>query len=158
MVDYRAINKHVIRNYQPLPTVETVTSVWNNCTTWSTLDLKSAYFQIPLAQQSRKYTACSIPGIAFWQFKRVPLGISSAVGYFQGLIEKTLLGLKNIKCVCYMDDIATGSNNFEDMFSNLSIIFERLSNVGLHLKPEKTNLFQQELIYLDTSFQKKVLK
>ena len=149
VVDYRLVNKHVIRNYQPLPSIDTITTVWHNCKYWSTLDLHHAYFQIKLSEKSRPITACSIPGVAFFQFKRIPLGVSSAVGYFQGLIEKTLMGLKNnLKLVAYMDDIATGSPTFEEMISNLEQIFKRLSDVGLLLKPEKTKLLSQELVYL----------
>ena len=39
-----------------------------------------------------------------------------------------------------MDDIATGSENFDSMLANLDNIFQRLEKVGLILKPEKTKL------------------
>ena len=158
VVDYRAINKHVIRNFQPLPTIDTITSVWHNCNYWSTLDLHHAYYQLSLKKSSRPISATSIPGVAYWQFKRVPLGISSAVGYFQSQIESTLLGIKNLKCVAYMDDIATGSDTFDSMLSNLQQIFDRLSNVGLMLKPEKTKLMRQELVYLGYKLSQKGLE
>ena len=149
VVDYRQINRHVVRNFQPLPSIDTITSIWHDCKYWSTLDLHHAYFQVKLSEKSKAVTACSIPGVSFFQFKRVPLGISSAVGYFQGLIEKTLLGLKNnLKIVAYMDDIATGSNSFETMLSNLKLIFTRIRQVGLLLKPEKTKLFEKQIQYV----------
>lgn len=158
VVDYRNVNKHVIRNFQPLPTIDTMTSVWHNCNLWSTLDLHHAYFQLKIKKESRPITACSIPGVAFWQFKRVPLGIASAVEYFQSQIEKTLLGLKNQKCVAYMDDIATASDTSENMIENLQQIFKRLTDVGLMLKPEKTKLMRQELIYLGNKLSPKGLE
>ena len=96
VTDYRNINCHVIRNYQPLPSIETVTSIWAGCKFWSVADLHSAYHQINLKNSSRAITATSVPGVSYFQFKRIPLGISSAVGYFQGILEQALLGIKNI--------------------------------------------------------------
>lgn len=145
IVDYRLVNSHVIRNYQPLPSIDNITSMWSGCKYWSSIDLHSAYFQINLSKKSRPITAASIPGVSYFQFKRVPLGISSAVGYFQGLIESTLLG---VNCVNYMDDIATGAVSFSSMMQNIESIFQRLSEVGLLLKPEKTKLFQKQMTYL----------
>ena len=150
VVDYRKINAHVIRNSQPLPTIDTITTIWNECAYFSAIDISNAYFQVPLKEgRSREATAASIPGVGYWMFNRIPLGISSAVGFFQGLIERILLGVKNtLRCVCYMDDVATGAITFEQMLDNLDKIFDRLSQVGLLLKPEKSKLFQKELIYL----------
>lgn len=150
VTDYRNINRHVIRNYQPLPSIETVTSIWAGCKFWSVADLHSAYHQINLKNSSRAITATSVPGVSYFQFKRIPLGISSAVGYFQGILEQALLGIKNISCVNYLDDIASGAKTFDQMVTNLDKIFERLScsKVGLLLKPEKTKLFQREIRYL----------
>jgi len=158
VVDYRQVNKHVIRSYQPLPTIDTITTIWNNCKYWSTLDLHHAYFQAPLKESSRPYTACSIPGIGSWQFKRIPAGISSAPGYFQSQIERIFLGLKHTKVVCYMDDLATGSTDFKSMMKNLRCIFQRLNDAKLLLKPEKTKLFQEELLYLGFKLSEKGLQ
>lgn len=158
VTDYRNVNKHVIRNYQPLPSIETITSLWADCQYWSVLDLHSAYFQLKLAEKSRPITACSIPSVAFFQFKRVPLGISSAVGYFQSQIERTLLGLKNINCVNYLDDIASGAKFFDQMLTNIEVIFDRLQKVGLRLKAEKTKLFQTSMNYLGFKMSNKGLE
>ena len=148
VVDYRNVNRHVVRNYQPLPSVESITALWAGCQYWSVVDLHSAYFQLRLTEKSKPITACSIPGVAFFQFTRVPLGISSAVGYFQGVIEQTLLGIKNVNCVNYLDDIASAARTFDQMLLNIEAVFERLQIVGLKIKAEKTKLFKRDINYL----------
>ena len=65
VTDYRKINDHVIRAYQPLPSIDEVTSIWADCKYWSVVDLHSAYHQVKLKKESRPATACSIPGVAF---------------------------------------------------------------------------------------------
>ena len=148
VIDYRKLNDHVIRNYQPLPRISDIISVWKNCKYWSTFDLSSAYHQIPLAKESRPLTACSIPGVAFISFRRVPLGLSSAVGYFQSLMETTFLGLKNKVLVAYLDDLLSATTDTTTMLTNIQLIFERLDTANLKLKPSKTKLFQKEVTFL----------
>ena len=69
---------------------------------------------------------------------------------------------KSYFCVCmfdrYFHALATGSNTFDTMLSNLDQIFERLRNVGLMLKPEKNKLFRKELIYLGYELSNKGLE
>ena len=132
VTDYRNINRHVIRGFQPLPSIESLTSLWAGCRYWSVLDLQSAYFQVKLSEKSKRISATSIPGVAFFQYKRIPLGISSAVGYFHGILENALLDLNN--CVNYLDDLASGA----EMKSNIKAIFKRLQEIGLRLRADKT--------------------
>ena len=146
--DLRLVNKHVIRSFQPLPDMDTTTSLWHGCKLWSSLDMSQGYFQLELHEDSRHITSSSIPGVAKFQYKRIPLGLSSSSSHFQGEIENLFLGLKSIKLVQYLDDLATASKSFEEMIKNLELIFERLSSVGLVLKPEKTRLCQTEIMWL----------
>ena len=55
------------------------------------IDLRQAYYQIPLEKASRKYTAFAVPGSELWQFTRMPFGLMNAPSTFQWLID-TLFG------------------------------------------------------------------
>ena len=146
--DFRAINKHIVRSFQPLPAIESITHSFSGCSWFSKMDMNHGYFQVKLSEQSKPITACSIPGIAMFQFTRVPLGITSAVGHFQGAIEQIMMGLKNSKCVCYLDDVASAGKTFNEMYNNLELIFEKLSEAGLKLKPQKCELFRKTMDFL----------
>ena len=146
--DFRLVNKHIQKSVQALPDIESVTSLWKDCKYWSSLDLSLGYYQILLDKDSRDLTTCSIPGVCKFRYKRVPLGLSCSSQHFQGVIEKTLLGLKNTKCVQYLDDLATAAKTFIKMLQNLEAIFERLSLAGLLLKPEKNRLFAKSILFL----------
>ncbi|NRB81976.1 MAG: hypothetical protein HRU38_25525, partial [Saccharospirillaceae bacterium] len=62
ITDYRMVNKHVIRSYQTLPSIDSITSLWNGCKYFSCLDLNHGYFQIKISAKSRPITASCIPG------------------------------------------------------------------------------------------------
>ncbi|XP_014485153.1 PREDICTED: uncharacterized protein LOC106749815, partial [Dinoponera quadriceps] len=48
-----------------------------------TLDLSQAYFQIPLAEDSREVTAFRVPGKRLFHFKRMPYSLTGAPATFQ---------------------------------------------------------------------------
>ena len=44
----------------------------------SKIDLKAAYHQIPMARESKKYTAFDVPSSGLWQFTRMSFGLTQA--------------------------------------------------------------------------------
>ena len=148
ITDFRLLNKHVVRSYQPLPSLEVLSSSWHNATLYSKLDFAKGFYQTKLAETSRHYTASSIPGIMFFQYCRTPLGLSSSPPFFQGLVEKIMLGLKFDEVVCYLDDVLTGAPTFQDMVNNLDKIFDRILTSKMLLKPSKVVIFQEKLKFL----------
>ena len=153
LTDFRKLNKHVIRSWQPIPGLEEMLVLWNNCKYYSKMDFAKGFYQTPLKRESRHYTATSIPGIGFFQYVKSPLGLSSSPCYFQSLVEKIFMGLKQNQCVVYLDDILSAHKSFEGMIENLRLIFERVKSSKMLLKPSKCELFKQKIkflgVYLD---------
>ena len=71
----------------------------------SKVDLKNAYFQIPLDEESKKYTAFAVPGSGLWQFKRMPFGLTNAPATFQRLIDALFGPEMEPHVFGYLDDI-----------------------------------------------------
>ena len=94
LTDFRKLNKHVIRSWQPIPGLEEMLVLWNNCICkyYSKMDFAKGFYQTPLKRESRHYTGTSIPGIGFFQYVKSPLGLSSSPCYFQSLVEKNIYG------------------------------------------------------------------
>ena len=118
LTDFRSLNAKMLRTYAPVPALQDLVALWNNCTLYSTLDFQKSFFQTPLKPESREFTATSLPGIAFFQYRRSPMGLSCSPGFFQSLVEKMLMGLKQSQCVAFLDDIMSGSKTFEGMIEN----------------------------------------
>ena len=71
---------------------------------FSTLDLKSAYHQIPIAAKDKPYTAFEAGG-RLYQFTRIPFGVTNGVAAFQRIISEIIdkEGLSGV--VAYVDNV-----------------------------------------------------
>ena len=148
LTDFRELNSKIQRTYAPVPALQDLVALWKGCTLYTTLDFQKGFFQTPLAEKSRKYTATSLPGIAFFQYLKSPMGLSSSPGFFQSVVEKLLMGLKQSRCVAFLDDILSGSQDFVQHLNALRAIFERIKESKMLLKAEKCKLFRESLKYL----------
>ena len=148
LTDFRQLNKKIQRTSAPVPGLQDLVALWKGCNLYSTLDFQKGFFQTPLTKRSRKYTATSLPGIAFFQYLKSPMGLSSSPGFFQSFIEKLLLGIKQSKCVAFLDDILAGNQNYQQHLSGLREVFERIRDSKMLLKAEKCKIFCEQITYL----------
>ncbi|KAG5896052.1 hypothetical protein JTB14_011047 [Gonioctena quinquepunctata] len=146
-VDYRQLNNVTKKDSYPLPRIDDTLDTLAGSTIFSTLDLKSGYWQVELAQEDREKTAFTI-GSGLWQFTVMPFGLCNAPATFERLMETVLKGLSWNTCLVYLDDIIVVGRSFEDHVKNLEEVFLRLRNPGLKLSPKKCHLFQKEVRYL----------
>ena len=116
---------------------------------FSTLDLASGYWQIPLTEDA-KLKSAFVCHRGLFQWNRMPFGLSNAPPTFQRAMNVVLSGeaLNWEKCLCYLDDIIVFGTTFEDHLKALDRVFERLAEAGLQLKASKCELFKEKLEYL----------
>jgi hypothetical protein len=114
---------------------------------FSTLDLRSGYWQIKMDSQHKEKTAFTT-GRGLWQFKVMPFGLCNAPATFQRLMEHVLAGLPWDVCAVYLDDIIVLGSTFERKIQNIEEVFKRLRSMNLKLSPSKCELFQEEVVYL----------
>ena len=75
VVDYRKVNAKILFDSHPLPTLEQAFDQFTGAVIFSTFDLNSAYFQIPLKPRSRRATAFCTP-FELFEFNKLPMGMS----------------------------------------------------------------------------------
>ena len=114
----------------------------------STLDLKWAYHQIEVKEESRPITAFSVPGRGLLQFKRMPFGLSYAPATFQRLIDKVIGPELEPYAYSYLDDIIIATESFEKHTKVLELVLSRIHEAGLTISREKSKFCQQEVQYL----------
>ena len=61
-IDYRLLNKVIIPDSQPLPRIDDSLDALSGAKWFSTLDLKSGFYQVSVAEEDRPKTAFCIPG------------------------------------------------------------------------------------------------
>ena len=81
---------------------------------FTSIDLSSAFWQLPLAEESRDCTAfmTKTHGLLLW--KALPMGFKNSSAYFQRAIEAALGGLRFTCCVVYIDVVVHSKGSFED--------------------------------------------
>ena len=137
-VDYRKLNEITIPISHPLPRIEDVFDALgeSHATIFSTLDLNSAYFQVPLDPETRHKSAF-VTHEGVFEFTRMPFGLRNAPMSFQMLMSLVLKGANWKYVLCYIDDILVFSPNLETHLQHLHEVFHRLREANLTLKPSK---------------------
>ena len=135
----------------PLPRIDDILDQLSTTQYFSTLDLASGYWQIPVSPTSQEKTAF-ITTRGLFEFGVMPFGLKNAPAVFQRLMEKVLQQLNPVDgkefVSVYIDDIIVFSSSFQEHVDHVSRVFKALQNAGLKLKPSKCRLFRKEVEYL----------
>lgn len=129
--------------------VQTISAANNSF--FTTLDLVSGYYQIPMVTESQHLTRFVTPDGHF-EFKRMPFGLSNAHAVFQRMINKVLSNRRYEYALAYLNDVLVPSESVEEMkhlkqrLENILILFREH---GLTLKLSKCRSFDTCVSYLE---------
>lgn len=147
-VDYRKLNAVTVPDSYPLPYISNVLDKLRNAHYLSSLDIKSAYWQVPVAKESRKFTAFTVPNRGLYQFKRMPFGLRNSPATWQRLIDNVLGSDLEPYVFVYLDDIVIVTPTFEKHLEVLNEVLCRLKTANLTVSWEKCKFCRAELRYL----------
>jgi hypothetical protein len=91
---------------------------------FSTLDVSSGFWQLPLASESQKLTAFMVQILGQFQWTRTSQGLHSAPSQYQRLMELTVKGLDNI--IVYINDLLVHNSEHDQHRLSLQLLFNRL--------------------------------
>ena len=143
------LNARTIKDAFNLPRIDENLDCLNGAEWFSSLDLKSGYWQVEIEEDSKAFTAFTVGPVTFYEYEHMPFGLINAPATFQWLMQSCLGNLHLCYCIIYLDDVIIFSKTLEEHLLTLRAVFEKLKQAGLKLKPSKGELFRQELIYLD---------
>ena len=148
-IDFRALNKVTILEQFPLPNIRQSLEIFGSkrAKLFSTLDLKSAYWQVEMCPESAEKTAF-ITQEGQWEFRVLPFGLAAAPFTFSRLMSEVLKGLLWHKCLVYLDDIILWSASFSEHLEVMREVFERLRKAGLKLAANKCSICREKVKYL----------
>lgn len=147
-VDYRKLNKVTVRDAYPIPMVSNTLDKLRNAKYLTTLDIKSAYWQIPMAEDSKPHTAFTVPNRGLFQFRRMPFGLSNSPATWQRFIDLVIAHDLEPFVFVYLDDIVIVTPDFETHLKIIEEVFSRLRNAGLTVSRDKCQFCKPELKYL----------
>ncbi|EPB72591.1 reverse transcriptase [Ancylostoma ceylanicum] len=146
-VDYRELNKRIVQDSYPLPTMDALLQSLSGKRFFSTLDLCSGYWQIPVAQKDKEKTAFTTP-VGLFHFCVTPFGLSTSPPVFQRMMDTLLHGLIGEEIFCYIDDIIVCTETEERHVELLKEICTRMIDANLRLKAQKCYIMQTEVSFL----------
>lgn len=146
--DGRRLNEVTKKDAYPLPKVDGILNRLRDAKYISSIDLKSAFWQIPLHPNSREKTAFVVPSFGLFQFKRMPFGLNNAAQSQQRLMDNVIPPTLEPNVFVYLDDIIICNKTFEEHIRTLTEVFERLRDANLTINFAKCQFCRPSLKYL----------
>ena len=146
-IDYRRLNAVTRRDSYPIPRMDDCMDTLGSANIFSTLDANWGYWQLPVREQDRKYTAFSSHEGLF-EFNRLPFGLTNAPASFQRALDVILARFKWKTCLIYLDDIIVFSRDVESHIDHVDQILSVLRHAGISLKIDKCDFFTKTVKYL----------
>ena len=141
-IDFRALNEMTVKDAYPLPRIDLTMQKLGVARYFSSLDMGSAFWQIPLKEEDRHKTAF-VTEMGQYMWTRMPFGLCNATATFQRMMakifENVLMRFGSL-VLCYVDDIIIATDTIDDHVARLHEVFTLLSHAGLKLKAGKCDL------------------
>ena len=146
-VDYRKLNAVTKKDAFPIPRTSDCLDALAGAGMFSTLDITSAYNQIPVRETDVPKTAF-VTKYGLFEYTMMPFGLCNAPATFQRMMEVALGGLQWNTCLIYLDDVIIFSKAFDVHIQRLRLVLQHIQAAGLKLKPSKCQLLQSQVKFL----------
>ena len=147
-IDFRDLNKIVIPQAQPFPLIDDLIIKTRNCKCFTTLDINSAFWSIPLRIEDRQKTGF-ITQEGYFQWTCLPFGLKTSPAIFQRILSN-IIRKYNLTDFSenYIDDILIFSESFEDHIEHIEKVIKAKVNEGFRLKFRKCTFAVESVKYL----------
>ena len=142
-IDLRKLNARTVKDAYALPRIEETLDYLAGSKWFSTLDLKSGYWQVELDEESKPLTAFTAGPLGFYECERMPFGATNAPATFQRMMETCLGDLHLNWCLIYLDDIIVFAKTQQEAITRLGKIFQKLREAGLSCNPLSVSYSKQ---------------
>ena len=146
-VDYRPLNEVTRKDSYPLPRVDEMLDLVSGSSWFTSLDLRSGYWQVPLTPDAKAKTAF-YAGRGLYQFTVLPFGLCNAPATFARLMDQVLAGVPRQECLVFLDDILVHGGSFKEALQSLRGVLGKIQGAGLKLHPDKCHFLRREVEFL----------
>ena len=147
-VDFRGLNAKTRKDAYPLPRIEEALDALNGAKYFCSLDLAHGFHQLPVASEDIEKTAFRVGTGGLYDYLRMPFELTGSPGTFMRLMDKIFGDQKFQTILTYLDDILVFGRDFNETLERLEMVLSRLKANNLKIRPEKCQLFKEQLRYL----------
>jgi hypothetical protein len=145
-LEFRELNKRIVRKSYPIPKISTTLQELEGVTYATTLDLNMGYYTIRLDPMASEM--CTI--IFSWgkySYLRLPIGFAGSADIFQAEMGNLMASLKYVRV--YIDDLLViTKGSLGDHIDKLEAVFIRFQDAGLKVNAAKSFFCTAESKYL----------
>lgn len=157
-VDYRRLNKKIIKDRYPMPVMEEQLDKLSNSRVYSTLDLKNGFFHVPVEAESIKYTSF-VTHNGQYEFLRTPFGLCLSPASFGRFISEVFHNLiQDGYLMAYVDDLIIPSKDVEEGIEKLKKVLKVAADHGVIINWKKCQFLQSKGEYLGHIIKENTLK
>lgn len=146
-LDSRKVNALTKKDSYPMKDMRGIFHRLEHAKYFSVIDLKDAYFQIPLKPECRDYTAFRTSKGLF-RFKVCPFGLTNAPFTMCRLMDKVIGFDLEPHVFVYLDDIVVATKTLGEHFRLLRIVAQRLRKANLTISLDKSRFCRKKVCYL----------
>ena len=147
-IDFRKLNSLTVKDSHLLPHIcETLESL-TGAAHYLTFDMNSGFWQVPMDEESKQYTAFTLGSMCLYECESMPFRLCNTPPTFQRLMQNCLGELNLTYCLIYLDDVIVFSEMPGEYLRRMRVVFNRLQEHSLKLKPSKCDVFKSEINYL----------
>ena len=157
-LDCRSLNENITPiPVNPRPMQDILASITPQAKFYSVFDFTSAYFQIPLAKEDRKYTAFQT-GHGQFCFRRSVMGCNISSSTLVTAINKLFQDMLHKEISFYLDDGLCVTKTFDEHLDILRKVFQRLRKAKLMLGHKKCHWLQTSATFLGHTISEEGIK
>jgi hypothetical protein len=146
-VDAQKFNQAMLPDRTKIAPMQAILQRFHGTRYITTLDLSSAFLQVPLEEASRKYTAFEFQSKVY-QYRRIPYGFHISLPGFMRALQ-TVLGDETCSYVInYVDDILIFSRSFDQHMDHLDTVLNKLTSAGFTINARKYSFCKPEIKFL----------
>ena len=133
-INYRKLNMKTKFDAEPMNQPDDILANLATKKYFSKLDFTRGFWQIPMEQNSKEYTAFNTQS-GCYHFSRLPFGLVNSPATYNRMMRKLLADLEDVDN--YVDDVLGHTKSWEEHIFMLKELFERIKRAGLTIKPSK---------------------
>ena len=139
------VNRSIQNDSYPMPAMETIFAGLSDAKHFAKIDLKEAYWQIPLDAKSREI--CTInTSKGLFHMTRLPKGMKNSSAIFQRVIESILKDVQGV--IIYQDDILIHASSSDSLARRVSSVIQRLEEKNVTVNKAKSILNTSQVKFL----------